>query len=108
MTVTQDFFLSYYFRISYALGITSKLSGLVTTFTETEREMVAVERCQQYVDGVPQEDLDGGVIDTPYGWPREAIVSFKDVNFRYREHLPPALRGFTLETKSKEKVLINP
>lgn len=66
--------------------------------------MVAVERCQQYVEGVPQEDLDGGVIDTPYGWPREAIVSFKDVNFRYRDHLPPALKGFTLETKSKEKV----
>ena len=42
--------------------------------------------------------------DTPYGWPRDAIISFKNVNFRYRGHLPPALKGFTMETKSKEKV----
>ena len=31
--------------ISFALGITSKLSGLVSSFTEIERELVAVERC---------------------------------------------------------------
>lgn len=48
--------------ISYALGITSKLSGLVTTFTETEREMVAVERCQQYIEGVPQENIETSVV----------------------------------------------
>jgi len=35
--------------ISYALGITSKLSELVSTFAETERELVAVERCCQYI-----------------------------------------------------------
>ena len=33
--------------ISYALGITGKLSGLVSSFTETEKELVAVERCIQ-------------------------------------------------------------
>ena len=33
--------------ISYALGVTGKLSGLVSAFTETEREFVAVERCKQ-------------------------------------------------------------
>ena len=38
--------------ISYALGITGKLSGLVSSFTETERELVAVERCGQYIDQV--------------------------------------------------------
>ena len=35
--------------ISYGLGITSKLSELVSTFAETERELVAVERCCQYI-----------------------------------------------------------
>ena len=38
--------------ISYALGITGKLSGLVSSFTETERELVAVERCGQHIDQV--------------------------------------------------------
>ena len=91
--------------ISYALGITSKLSGLVSAFTETEREMVAVERCHQYIEEIPEEDLDKpGDMSTPYGWPSEGIVHFKDVNFRYRDYLPFALKNFNLETKSREKV----
>ena len=61
--------------ISYALGITGKLSGLVTSFTgsfhternqgwmqilvstETERELVAVERVQQYVNRIQPEQV---------------------------------------------------
>ena len=69
--------------ISYALGITGKLSGLVSAFTETEREFVAVERCKQYLDDIQIEDFDGGVTTTPYNWPSEGILVFKDVSFRY-------------------------
>ena len=42
--------------ISYALSITVKLNGLVVSFTETEKQMVSVERVMQYVDDVPAED----------------------------------------------------
>ena len=35
--------------ISYALGITGRLSELVSMFAEAERELVAVERCSQYI-----------------------------------------------------------
>lgn len=90
--------------MSYALGITSKLSSLVQTFTETEREMVAVERVKQYLDDLPSEDLDQAVVASPYSWPSEGVVSFQDVNFRYRDHLPLALKNFTFETRAKEKV----
>ncbi len=38
--------------ISYALGITGRLSSLLSSFTETEKEMVAVERCYEYIDQV--------------------------------------------------------
>ena len=41
--------------IAYALSITNRLSGLVTSFTETEKQMVSVERAQQYIDGTPNE-----------------------------------------------------
>ena len=68
--------------ISYALGITGKLSGLVSAFTETEREFVSVERCKQYLDKIEIEDFDGGVTTTPYNWPSEGILVFKDVSFR--------------------------
>lgn len=41
--------------VSYALSITNLLSGVVTSFTETEKQMVSVERADQYIDGVPTE-----------------------------------------------------
>ncbi len=45
--------------ISYALSVTNLLSGVVTSFTETEKQMVSVERMGQYIDGVPTEKQDG-------------------------------------------------
>ena len=41
--------------ISYALSVTNLLSGVVTSFTETEKEMVSVERAMQYIKGAPRE-----------------------------------------------------
>lgn len=48
--------------ISYALSVTNLLSGVVTSFTETEKEMVSVERAMQYIRGAPAEKT-GGEID---------------------------------------------
>ena len=45
--------------ISYALSVTNLLSGVVTSFTETEKQMVSVERMGQYISGVPREKQDG-------------------------------------------------
>lgn len=47
--------------ISYALSITSLLSGLLQAFTETEKEMVAVERINDYVENVPKEKFRGTI-----------------------------------------------
>lgn len=41
--------------ISYALSVTDRLSGMVTSFTETEKQMVSVERAVQYIEDVPSE-----------------------------------------------------
>ena len=56
---------------SYALGITSKLSGLVSSLTEIERELVAVERCGLYVyiDQRTAEQQQGN-ITPPYHYKR--------------------------------------
>ena len=45
--------------ISYALSVTNLLSGVVNSFAETEKQMVSVERAQQYIDNVPSEHADG-------------------------------------------------
>ena len=45
--------------ISYALSVTNLLSGVVTSFTETEKQMVSVERAVQYIQGAPAERDEG-------------------------------------------------
>ena len=40
--------------LSYALSVTGRLSGVITSFTETEKQMVAVERQVYYINNVPQ------------------------------------------------------
>ncbi|CAB3994460.1 multidrug resistance-associated 7-like [Paramuricea clavata] len=88
--------------ISYALTITNQLSGLVTSFTETEKQMVSVERAMQYVSGVPQE-VDGLVMP-PSSWPSQGKIVFNKVSLIYRSGLSPALRQVSFETLPNEKI----
>ena len=41
--------------ISYALSVTDRLSGMVMSFTETEKQMVSVELAVQYIEDVQPE-----------------------------------------------------
>lgn len=41
--------------VSYALSITSSLNAVVTAFAETEREMVSMERLDQYINEIQPE-----------------------------------------------------
>ncbi len=52
--------------ISYALSVTNLLSGVVTSFTETEKEMVSVERAMQYIKETPKEKREGDTIVSAY------------------------------------------
>ena len=92
--------------LSYALGVSSFLSDLVRIFTETEKELVAVERCCDYIDRVPTEDYAGGASDASpgAGWPGEGVVAFTDVSMRYKENLPLVLRNLSFVTRPAEKV----
>ncbi|KAK5643745.1 hypothetical protein RI129_007590 [Pyrocoelia pectoralis] len=89
--------------ISYALSVTSLLSGVINSFTETEREMIAVERVSQYIEDIEPESTTS-VIDPPYAWPIQGVVSFNQVILKYREHLAPSLKGVTFETRPAEKI----
>lgn len=68
--------------ITYTLSITGLLSGVVNSFTETEKEMIAVERVKQYLEDAPVESLNGD--NPPYAWPSQGVVEFKDVVLKYR------------------------
>lgn len=52
--------------ISYALSISSLLNGVLNAFTETEQEMISVERVSQYMKLPPEPNADG-TVDPPFG-----------------------------------------
>ncbi|XP_031389468.1 ABC transporter C family member 13 isoform X2 [Punica granatum] len=79
--------------LSYAAPIVSLLGSFLTSFTETEKEMVAVERALQYVD-IPEEEL-GGCQLANLDWPSQGLIEFQNVTLRYGPTLPPALRNLT-------------
>ncbi|XP_063242885.1 ATP-binding cassette sub-family C member 10 [Bacillus rossius redtenbacheri] len=89
--------------ISYALSVTSILNGLVNAFTETEKEMVAVERVCQYTEEVVPERSEELALP-PYGWPGQGVVTFHEVVLKYRDHLVPSLRCVSFETRPAEKI----
>ncbi|KAM7354188.1 ATP-binding cassette sub-family C member 10 [Cochliomyia hominivorax] len=91
--------------ISYALGITHILSGLLNAVAETEQELVAVERIEQYLQTEGEENADGS-LNPPFGWPTQGALSFKNVQLSYREHLAPAIRNLNIKTEAFERLAI--
>ncbi|KAL9952138.1 hypothetical protein ACROYT_G039348 [Oculina patagonica] len=88
--------------ISYALSVTDRLSGMVTSFTETEKQMVSVERAVQYIEDVPSEVSPHGTV--PSSWPPRGQLTFRNVSLVYRAGLPQALRGVSFSTSAGEKL----
>lgn len=70
--------------ITYALSITTVLSGVVTAFVESEKEMVSVERVHDYIDRIPTESTIPDVSSVPLSWPAVGVVVFDNVSMRYR------------------------
>ncbi|WZY85088.1 hypothetical protein YC2023_031472 [Brassica napus] len=83
--------------LSYAAPLVSLLGSFLTSFTETEKEMVSVERVLQYMD-VPQEEVSGQQ-SLSGKWPVQGLVEFHNVTMRYISTQPPALNhiSFTIQ-----------
>ncbi|KAK6045322.1 hypothetical protein COOONC_17173 [Cooperia oncophora] len=88
--------------ITYALSLTSLLNGLLGSFIETEKEMVSVERIDDYLTNVQLEDDsgEGGAYDFA------GRIQFDQVSLRYNSYLPLALDNINLSINAGEKVAI--
>ncbi|XP_025614974.1 ABC transporter C family member 13 isoform X2 [Arachis hypogaea] len=75
--------------LSYAAPIVSLLGSFLTSFTETEKEMVSVERALQYMD-IPQEE-QGGCLNVNPDWPNLGVIEFQNVTLKYMPSLAPAI-----------------
>ncbi|XP_021347493.1 multidrug resistance-associated protein 7-like isoform X2 [Mizuhopecten yessoensis] len=88
--------------ISYTLTLSLHLNRIVNSVTEMEKEMVSVERVQQYIDDTPSERWEG--LEPSPAWPATGVISYSDVHMRYRDGLPNVLKGLTFSTRHAEKV----
>ncbi|XP_032419246.1 multidrug resistance-associated protein 7 [Xiphophorus hellerii] len=89
--------------LSYALSITQLLSGLISSFTETEMQLVSVERTEEYATELPTEPQQLNA-QLPAAWPQHGCLEFCDVVLAYREGLPNALDGVSLAVRPGEKI----
>ncbi|URE01084.1 ABC transporter transmembrane region [Musa troglodytarum] len=88
--------------LSYAAPIVSLLSSFLTSFTETEKEMVSVERVVEYMD-IPQERLQASQALVP-DWPMQGQIEFEHVTLRYKPSLPAALHDLSFSIASGMQV----
>lgn len=89
--------------LSYALSITGLLSGLIFNFTQTEMQLVSVERTEEYSSDLPNEPQQQNT-QLPPAWPEQGWLEFRAVVLAYRDGLPNALDGVSLVVRPGEKV----
>lgn len=93
--------------LSYILSVTSLLNGVISTFTETEKEMVGVERVTAYIDELPVEEenpQENFVILNDESEDRGATIEYQDVIMKYNLDQKPALDHITFQINSNEKI----
>ncbi|NXW39692.1 MRP7 protein, partial [Nyctiprogne leucopyga] len=89
--------------LSYALSVTNLLSGVISSFTQTETMMVSVERTEEYTTDIPTEPQDK-LVQVAADWPSQGLVEFQQVVLAYRVGLPNALDGVSFTVYPGEKV----
>ncbi|XP_064412697.1 ATP-binding cassette sub-family C member 10 [Latimeria chalumnae] len=89
--------------LSYALSVTNLLSGLISSFTQTETLMVSVERMEEYSTEVPTEPQESTIQVAP-DWPNQGYIEFQNAALVYRAGLPNALDGVQFSVRPGEKV----
>jgi len=92
--------------LSYILSVTGLLNGLISSFTETEKEMVGVERVTAYIDDLPIEDEDGEefIILNEEQERKGAIIEYRHVIMKYNIDQKSALDDITFQINSNEKI----
>ncbi|CAM6124334.1 unnamed protein product [Calypogeia fissa] len=88
--------------LSYASPIITTLNNVLAHLTETEKDMVSMERIQQYMD-LEAEPCDG-CVEVPSDWPAHGNIAFSQVTLVYMPSLRPALHELSFDIQAGEQV----
>ena len=92
--------------VTQALSVCGLLNWTVRTIAQTETSFTSFQRISDSVDST---DLEASRqlpsdLKLPSAWPVKGSVSFDNVSFRYREHLPFVLHGLSLDLVPGERI----
>ncbi|KZW02973.1 cadmium ion transporter [Exidia glandulosa HHB12029] len=89
--------------MTYSLTITQVMSQMVTMLAQVEQNMNTVERIVVYCELEPEPPAKTDA-DPTGDWPPQGGIEFKEVDFRYREGLPLALKSISFVVQPGERV----
>ncbi|KAH9380804.1 hypothetical protein HPB48_020242 [Haemaphysalis longicornis] len=90
--------------VSYALTVTGTLNMLVRATTDTETNLVAVERCFEYMQTPQEAPWERPDFKPDNMWPTAGRVVFDNYSTRYRDDLELVLKGISCDVSPGEKV----
>nr|XP_046262443.1 ATP-binding cassette sub-family C member 5 isoform X2 [Scatophagus argus] len=92
--------------ISYAVQLTGLFQFTVRLLTETEARFTSVERINHYIkcleSEAPRQSPEAAAPDPC--WPQHGKITFKDVEMRYRDHLPLVLKDLSFTILPEETI----
>ena len=89
------------FALTYAISITGSMNWFVRMFAQTESDLTSFERIEHYANQEP-ERWQG--TSARANWPEQGGISFDNVSVRYRESLPLALKGISINISPHERI----
>ncbi|KHN74317.1 Multidrug resistance-associated protein 7 [Toxocara canis] len=89
--------------ITYALSVTNLLNSLLSSFIETEKELISVERMAEYIESTPQESNNFAI---PMNSDINGRIDFACVSLRYGAGLPLALENISFRIEAGTRVAI--
>ncbi|CAG2102975.1 unnamed protein product [Medioppia subpectinata] len=93
------------FVLIYSFEIITSISWALRFVSETETEMVCVERIREYSQLEPEFSWDSPPESKPPdGWPLQPSVEFIDYTAAYRPGLQPVLKGLNFKLEAGERV----
>ncbi|TKR89661.1 hypothetical protein L596_013728 [Steinernema carpocapsae] len=88
--------------ITYALTMTGLLNSLLSSFIDSEKELVSVERIADYIENI--EDEEDNAAGRDFSESLRGEISFNCVSLRYGLGLPLALENLSLNIGAGQRV----
>lgn len=96
--------------MSNLISLTTSLKSFITVFINILSKVSALERIKEYNDELKGADFEvyRRKYDQrlPFDWPRTGKLELRNLKARYREDLPLALKGISIDIRQGEKIAI--